>query len=377
MNIYDSYELYGYIGVQEKKSLFLKKRYGTGVKRDLRENGRVLVDYSFGKSKIAPFISSKSKGLHLDRDGYATASLVVPKVGLRESISFDDLDKRLPGEDPFKPLTYAEREKRLLLGAYGRLDAAIAMREELMFAEMLTTHKLTVKEYDETIYSESVASYDIDYLAPLDTTGSKLKDGQVSLMNAAKESAFYTPQTTWDTSNAKIIDEIHNMIRPMTKRGIAVTDLLIDANVRDALLNNNQFMDLYKTQNYGNTFGSIKPEALTDDAVCVARINVYGKMINVICYEGTYTDPETGSEKGFLPYGSAILTAPGCGHFLYSDVSMYPQGGTERKTFRGERIPKLFIDDDNDTQELRLYSRPLCVPETFAGWTVGKVLDEQ
>lgn len=376
MNIYDSYELHGYISQMQKSSLFLKKRYGSPTKRDLRENGTILVDYSFGKSKVAPFISSKSKGVHLDRDGYATATISVPRVGVRESVSFDDLDKRLPGEDPFKPLTYAEREKELIKGAYQRLDEAITNREEQMFAEMLTTHKLTITEHDETALALNPSSYTVDYLAPLDTTGSQLKSAQIELMNAAKDSAFYIPETTWDESSAHIIKELKNMIDPMTKRSIKVTDLLIDANVRDALLNNNEFMDLFKAQNYGNTFGTIAPQELADDATLVARINVYGKMLNVICYEGTYTDYESGEDKAYLPKGSAILCAPNLGHFVYGAVSMYPQGGKARQTFLGQRVPKLFIDADNDTQELRLYSHPLCVPEQFAGWTVGKVLKD-
>ena len=373
LNPYDSYELYGYLSQKKRTSTFLKRRYLTGLNRDLRENGTVMIDYSFGREKVAPFISAKSKGLHVGRDGYATMTLSVPRIGLREAVSFDDLDKRLPGEDPFKPLTYAEREKAIISGAYERLDRAIALKEEVMSSEMITGHKLTITEHDETVLNAEPKSYEIDYLNPLDTTGSNLKKSQIDMMNEAKDSAFYTPAKTWDQSDAHIIKEIHEMISPLSKRGIAAKDLLIDAKTREAILNNNEFMDLMKNQNYGDKFAEIVMQDLGDEAALVARINVYGKMVNVICYEGTYFD-ENGEEKLFIPEGTAIAISPNAGHFVYGAVSMYPQGGKKRETFRGERIPKLYIDDDNDTQELRLYSHPLCVPEQFAGWTVGNVL---
>lgn len=373
LNPYDSYELYGYLSQKKRTSTFLKRRYLTGLNRDLRENGTIMIDYSFGREKVAPFISAKSKGLHVGRDGYATMTLSVPRIGLREAVSFDDLDKRLPGEDPFKPLTYAEREKAIISGAYERLDRAIALKEEVMSSEMITGHKLTITEHDETVLNAEPESYEIDYLNPLDTTGSNLKKSQIDMMNEAKDSAFYTPAKTWDQSDAHIIKEIHEMISPLSKRGIAAKDLLIDAKTREAILNNNEFMDLMKNQNYSDKFAEIVMQDLGDEAALVARINVYGKMVNVICYEGTYFD-ENGEEKLFIPEGTAIAISPNAGHFVYGAVSMYPQGGKKRETFRGERIPKLYIDDDNDTQELRLYSHPLCVPEQFAGWTVGNVL---
>lgn len=370
---YDSYQLYGYLSQKKRTSTFLKRRYLTGQKRDLRENGTIMIDYSFGREKVAPFISAKSKGLHVNRDGYATMTLSVPRIGLREAVSFDDLDKRLPGEDPFKPLTYAEREKAIISGAYERLDRAISLKEEVMASEMITSHKLTITEHDETVLNAEPESYSVDYLAPLDTTGSNLKKAQVEMMNEAKDSAFYTPSKTWDNSDAHIIKEIHEMISPLSKRNIPAHDLLIDAKTREAILNNNEFMDLMKNQNYGDKFAEIVMQDLGDEASLIARVNVYGKMVNVICYEGSYFD-ENGNEKLYIPEGSAIAISPNAGHFVYGAVSMYPQGGKKRETFRGERIPKLYVDDDNDTQELRLYSHPLCVPEQFAGWTVGNVL---
>lgn len=373
---YDSYQLYGYLSQKKSSDNFLKRRYFTGAKRDLRENGTIMIDYSFGRDKVAPFISAKSKGLHVGRDGYATMTLSVPRIGLRESISFDDLDKRLPGEDPFKPLTYAEREKAIISGAYERLDSAISLKEEVMASELLTGHKLTIKEFDETVLNAEPESYDIDFLNPLDTTGSNLKKSQIDMINEAKDSAFYTPAKTWDDSDAHIIKEIHEMITPLSKRNILNSnfDLLIDAKTREALLNNNEFMDLQKLSNYGDKFAEIIMQELGNQAALVGRINVYGKMANVICYEGTYFDEE-GNERLYIPEGTAIAINPGAaGHFVYGAVSMYPQGGKKRETFRGERIPKIYIDDDNDTQEFRLYSHPLCVPEQFAGWTVGNVL---
>lgn len=370
---YDSYQLIGYLSQKKRSARFLKRRYLTGQKRDLRENGTIMFDYSFGRDKVAPFISAKSKGLHVGRDGYLTATFSVPRIGLREAVSFDDLDKRLPGEDPFKPLTYAEREKAIINGAYERLDDSISLREEVMASEMITSHKLTIAEHDETVLNAEPESYEIDYLNPLDTTGSKLKKAQVEMMNEAKDSAFYTPAKTWDNSDAHIIKEIHEMISPLSKRGITAHDLLIDAKTREAILNNNEFMDLMKNQNYGDKFAEIVMQELGDEAALVARVNVYGKMVNIICYEGSYFD-ENDTEKLYIPEGTAIAISPNAGHFIYGAVSMYPQGGKKRETFRGERIPKLYIDDDNDTQELRLYSHPLCVPEQFAGWTVGNVL---
>ena len=65
---------------------------------------------------------------------------------------------------------------------------------------------------------------------------------------------------------------------------------------------------------------------------------------------------------------AACVTAPGCGKRYYAAVTQIPYGSEDLVTFTGERIPKLVIDQNNDTKKLRLTSRPVTAPLNKAPW---------
>ena len=58
----------------------------------------------------------------------------------------------------------------------------------------------------------------------------------------------------------------------------------------------------------------------------------------------------------------------------YGAVTQIEEDGF--KTYEAEIVPKYIIDDKNDTETLRLTSRPIPVPDDVASWYV-LVVDQE
>ena len=297
----------------------------------------------------------------------------MPNVGVKKNVTRDELNKRLAGEDPANPYDIPTRAQKKIEEINGQLETAVAAREELMVADLLVNNGLTITERDDKT-GAVLNTYKIDYLAPLDPTGSQLNARQKTLMTQAKGRASFATSKSWANATlTEIIQDLDGVVQKYAAAGIAVSELLITPDIWTALLANTNFTTPFQNAMFGNQYGDMNSQQLDIDAAVVAHLKVRGRIISLIVFDGTYIDND-GTVKSYLPENTAILTAPNVIKFKYGSHVIIPEGSNDFENITGARIPELYIDRSNSSKEYRLHSHPLAMPKQFASWCVMKVL---
>ena len=138
-----------------------------------------------------------------------------------------------------------------------------------------------------------------------------------------------------------------------------------------ALLDDAKIKELLDINNYH--IGQLAPVELPQGAARLGRINVRGRMIDLLTYDATYADEETGILTPYVPAKSICVTAPGAGRGLYGAVTQMEQSRGEWETHMGRRVPQYWADKDGRT--LTVSARPLFVPKTKNPFIAATVLD--
>ena len=61
----------------------------------------------------------------------------------------------------------------------------------------------------------------------------------------------------------------------------------------------------------------------------------------------------------------ARVTAPGCGHLMYGQITQIDYGSTEFASHAATRVPKFSLNQEADIRKLRLGARPLAAPHNY------------
>ena len=60
-----------------------------------------------------------------------------------------------------------------------------------------------------------------------------------------------------------------------------------------------------------------------------------------------------------------MVTAPGCGHMMYGQITQIDYGSVDYTTYAAKRVPKFMVDQDKDIRRIRLGTRPLAAPKHY------------
>lgn len=324
---------------------FLKDRYFPTVKEvDIFNTEDVLVDYKENGRKVAPFVSPVIGGVVMTRSGFNTERFTPSLVAPARTLSTDDLKKRGFGEAIFSGVSPEERKTLLTMRDLRELDEMTTRREEVMAAETMINSKCVMK----TITSEAGAT---------ETNEIKFFDGAVNPYQ-------YTPAAGWDTAEGKILADLKAMCDMLTVKGLPASELVIGADVAEAIINNAAIQKLLDVNRMN--LGGIAPEELPEGAAHIGTLNVYGKLIKIISYTETYENDE-GEIVPYIPADTVILTAPACGRGLYGAVTQLEWDG-EFHTYDGRRVPKFLPDPGKNTRSLTLSTCPVLIPKNKGAW---------
>ena len=331
---------------------FLKDRYfPTNGASDIFSTNDVLVEYRDGTKRVAPFVAPRKGGVTMLRSSYEVQRFEPPRVAPRRILTIDDLNKRGFGEALLSQHTPEMRQRALILKDAQELSEMITRREEAMAAEVMQTNACVMKHI-----ADDVDVYDEKF---------------IKFFSGESNPAQYTPSGSWNADYEGVLGDLSAMARLLTSRGLGATDLIVGADVADAMLTNKEIQRLLDLKNY--EIGRIDPSVLGNGATHITTLNAKGRQINVICYDEEYTE---GSEtKPYIDPKSVILTAPGAGRTLYGAVSQVEQGDGMFHTYTGKRIPKYLSNAEGDTRTLTLTSCPLMIPNNKNPFIVAKVLD--
>lgn len=342
LNFFDTYMLMAITEEIVPQQTFIKDRYFPTGEDDIFASDKVLTEYMKGDRKMAAFVSPRAGDIPMERQGYEIHEYEPAYIAPSRLLTVDELNKRGFGEALYANSTPAQRAARLLLRDQTEMDRRIVRREEWMCAQTMINNACTMQSYIDD-----------------KTTGEKL---YVKFFDSASDHAYTVAAkwTTWPIIKSDVIA----MCRKLSYRGLPAEDLVIGSDVASAMLEIDAVQKLLD-KNSGINTGAIN-EQLTkyDGVVFMGRLNFGGFWLNVFCVDETYVD-ENNTVKKYFPETSAMVTAPGCGHLMYGQVTQIDYGSTEFTTHTGIRIPKFSIDQDKDQRKLRLASRPLAAPHNY------------
>jgi hypothetical protein len=357
IDIYSTHTLLESVRQLAPLTTFLQDRYfPTNPATDIFTTDDVLIEFQNGSKKAAPFVAPRKGGVTITRDGYYMKSFAPAYIAPQRTLTIDELKKRRFGEALYPTLTPAQRQAAIMLQDMDDMRVMIKRRKEAMAAEVIFTNGCIMHEY-------------IDDLHNFEEKEIRFYDGEVS-------SGQFVPIKPWDTteeSGKQIINDLHSMIRMQTSRGLPATEALVAPDVADTLTNNEYILKLLDNRNYN--IGGIDPTTLPSGATKLGRINVKGRMIDILSYEETYTDVD-GTVKPFVPAGMVAVGAPAAGHTVHGAITQMEQSDREFHTYAGTEVPKYISDAANDVRKLRLASAPLPVPHNANPFSVAKVLGE-
>jgi len=351
LDIYSTHTLLAAIELIPPSHTFLRDRYfPTNDATDLFSTDDVLIEYREGSKKLAPFVAPRKGGITITRDGSHMERYTPPFVAPRRILTVDDLKKRGFGEALFSKLQPAQRESMLLLRDADELGGLITRREEAMAAEVLLTNGCVMRHYVDDL--------------------TKYEEKEIRFYDEATNPALYTPDEDWDSAGAKILDDIDAMAALLTSRGLPATDLLVAPDVAASILADTTIQKLLDLRNYN--IGAVEPAALPAGATRIARLNIKGRVIDVLCYEDTY-ESDSGTTAQYIPTGHVVLTAPAAGRMMYGAVTQLEQSDGQFHTYPGKRVPKYLSDAPGNTRTLTLTACPLPIPNNKNPWIAAKV----
>ena len=353
-DIFNTYTLLAAVEQIKPASTFLRDRYfPTNDATDVFATDDVLVEYRDGTRKLAPFVAPRKGGVTILRKGYNMERYTPPFIAPRRTLTLDELSKRGFGEAIYTTLTPEERQQIMILRDAEELGDMITNREEAMAAETMLTNGCIMKHIAD----------DAD----------KGDEMEIRFYSEAQNPATFTPAVKWDADGATIRADLGAMARMLTSRGLRAADLVCSPDVADAIVGNAEIKELLNNLRY--EVGTVAPEELSAGAANVARLNINGRIINIISYDETYTD-EAGSENLYIPSGKCVLTAPAAGRTCYGAVTQVEQSDGEFHTYNGRRVPKYISDATSNVRTLTISSRPLLIPNNKNPWIVADVLTD-
>lgn len=343
MNIYQTKTMIAAINQMKPATAFLRDRYFPSAAGDQFPTEEVLVEYkdSTGK-KLAPVVLPRKGSISVEREGYTVEKMVPPLVAPSRPLTIDDLNKKGFGENLFSDRTPAQRQAEILVQDLADFDEMHTNREEYMAAKCMFENGYELKQYADKYGTGEYKAFDLHFYGETND-------------------AVYAPSAMWNAADADaIFADLHLMIQMLTTKGNNASEVLIGSDVADVLLKNAGIKEIMNLQRFN--VGNIDPVALPQGAARLGTLNIRGRKIDLLTYDGTYIDEETGKVTSFVPEKQICVTAPGAGRLLRGAVTQMEQADGQWHTYMGARVPQYWADKDG--RQLTVSSRPLLIPRT-------------
>lgn len=334
---------------------FFRDRYFVSGAGDIFASDYVLLERKKDSRKMADVVAKRVGDIPIERDGYEMFSYRPPKVAPSRLLTIDELEKRTFGEALYSGLTPAERAIKLIAEDEQELERRISFREEWFAVQCILNNGFEVQSY-------------VDEVTPGEAYSLKFYEGNAS-------GHVYTPAAAakWGANStlASISATVAAMANNLHFRGLPATDLVLGADAAEVFLGADGMMDRID-KNSGYITGELR-ETLTayPGIVLLGAINFGGHILNIFSANVTYTDRNNQTQP-FFPARGAMVGAPASGRMLYAAVTQMDHGSDSYSTHAATRVPKLIVDEENDTRKLRMTARPLPVPAADNPWIVCK-----
>ena len=353
VNILDTYYMAGLWEGLSPVNTFFRDRYFPTLPDDIYAADKVLVEYRDGDNGRAPFMVEGADPINVKREGYQIHDYAPLNISQSRNLTADQLKKRGFGEAILSHSTEEERAAKLVSEDLALLERRIVRSEELLCAQTMINNGFQVNEMLDADTVGNVAT--VCFYDP--NVGN---DGAYSI------GSQWTTNTGW----TEIVEDVRNMCRALSRRGLPHTDLVIGQAVADILLANKDFRDLLNKMS-GIVIASPITQELTkyDGVSLLGVVNFGGYNLNVIVVDEQYQDKVGGTVTwvNYFPAKGMMVTAPNAGHLMYAHiVHMDDDGNVD--TITGKRVPDLYVDRKRKIREIILESRPFAAPQNQTPW---------
>ncbi|MDR3353691.1 MAG: major capsid protein [Synergistaceae bacterium] len=324
---------------------FLRRTFfGGGNRTFLTE--KIDFDYYKGNLAMAPFVAPRVGGIPMERGGFETRTLSVPKISPERVITPENLTNRGIGEEIYSSKTPEQRAVEIQAEDYNYLDRAISLREEWMCRELLFKGAIDI---DGEVDSGSKVEQHVDY---------KFTNRVV-----------LTGNDLWTNPAAKPFEQLASWRKKIVEdSGIDPNVLLMRSETAMLLIDHPNFLKYYDIMRLN--FGTIEPVIKEPLVRFFGHLPLVGA--DIYTYDASFMDPVTKQMTPFIPDNEVLFASTTTqGRMFYGAITFLV--GKEFHTVALPRVPQVFSDEDSSTRTLRLSARPLPMPVNVDGWAVRVV----
>lgn len=344
----NTYQLINAVKKMYPVAQFFKDRYFPDGRNFFSEE--VVIEMKKGNRKVAPFVVPVVNGIAMKSQKYSGYKYKPALIAPKSVITVDDLKAKAFGEDPNSNRSAADRQNELQAERTDELRQNIFRRFELMASEILTTGKVTMRQYakPEDFGTDNYVLQNLTfYEDTFDNT--------------------YTLEEAWAAMTIQQkINEIYKMASILRDRGVKAADVVLGANVSTDLFSDIDFLEYFNKNNVN--FGAVSQEELPEGVIFNGKINIMGVMLDFFTYDEKYEDLD-GEVKSFIPEDAIIMLAPGLGETVYGSVDFLDATGNVQ-SYAEKIVPRTIIDENNNTITVIEASRPVPYPKDMEGWLI-------
>ena len=352
INLYETTTMLEAIKLFKQPYTFFRDTFFPNIKTFPTE--KVLIDIVKGGEKMAPFIAPRINGSIDDRLGYSTNELTTPRVAPKRVLTGEDLAKRQPGDNVYTTRSPQEVAASILVQDLTDLDNQITRTEEWFAVQVMLGEKFDITLEDEN--GNKAGTFSVDYGF----------DNSVEI--AADEKWGTKTGTKITAADVDVIAKIEEWIEDyIIKNSIATPDIaVLDPDAGKAFVNNAVVQKLLtlRAQSGFRQEPTFKGQGVT-------FLGVFTKYNLEFYTYSNFIKNEEESEQ-LLPSGTVIVAQSGQGTLAYGAVTQKESGAWMK--YMEKRVPKYIIDDKNETDTIKLTSRPLPYQKDINSYVVATVL---
>lgn len=315
---------------------------------------KIEMDFRKGAYLIAPFVAPMVNGINMAREGYVTREYEPPTIAPKRVLDPKVLEKTTPGEGVYSLKTPEERQQYYIEQDMQEMNDSIDRREEEMVSQLITTGKIVVRGYygeDFSKFVENTVDYNFDNKEVL------------------------TAGAAWNQSTSKKYEDLQRGVEAIRIAGYNPTMVLVGTEAWKLLKDDLVKSGLLDTRRI--ELGVIAPEVRLQNGNGLVYLGDLPELgVQLWTYYGFYKDYD-GQVKNFIPSDHVVIAPGNIGDIAYAAITYLEQtsfNDGRYVTYEGTRIPKVYVNTQNNVKESMISAKPIPRPYDLDSWYVLDVL---